>query len=136
MDEKSFLGVGWGFPPTFDKENAEVIMVSKEEDIRQSLSLFFQTHIGERIMRSDFGCIIHNYQFDRTDENLLGRLSFEIKQGLRTFEPRIIVHSVNSNKSNILDGVISVHIDYEIHSNNVRDNIVFPFYINEGTEIS
>lgn len=135
MEEKSFLGIGWGFPPTFDKENAEVIMVTKEEDIRQSLHIFFQTNIGERLMRSDYGCVIHNYLFDRTDDNLLGRLSFEIKQGLKTYEPRIIVHDVTTSKSNELDGLISINIDYEIHSNNVRDNIVFPFYINEGTEI-
>lgn len=135
MEEKSFLGIGWGFPPTFDKENAEVIMVTKEEDIRQSLHIFFQTNLGERLMRSDYGCVIHNYLFDRTDDNLLGRLSFEIEQGLKTFEPRIIVHNVTTSKSNTLDGLISINIDYEIHSNNVRDNIVFPFYINEGTEI-
>ena len=26
-------------------------------------------------------------------------------------------------------------VDYEIQSTNVRDNIVFPYYINEGTNI-
>lgn len=135
MEEKSFLGKGWGFPPTFDKKNAEIIMVSKEEDIRQSLQIFFQTKIGERIMRSDYGCVIHDYLFDRIDESFLGKLAFEIKQGLRRYEPRIIVHEVLAQKSNTLEGLISVEINYEIHSNNVRDNIVFPFYINEGTEI-
>ena len=135
MEEKSFLGIGWGFPPTFDKENAEVIMVTKEEDIRQSLHIFFQTNLGERLMRSDYGCVIHNYLFDRTDDNLLGRLSFEIKQGLKTYEPRIIVHDVNASKSDAINGLIHLEVVYEIHSTNVRDNIVFPFYLNEGTEI-
>ena len=49
--EKSFLGKGWSFPPAFDKKLGSVEMVSMEEDIRQSLEIYFGTKPGERIMR-------------------------------------------------------------------------------------
>jgi hypothetical protein len=39
----SFLGTGWNFPPEFSKRG-NVIMVSAEEDIRQSLFIFYQHH--------------------------------------------------------------------------------------------
>jgi len=133
--EKSFLGRGWGFPPTFNKENADVEMVTKEEDIRQSLYIFINTKFGERLMRSDYGCVVHEYMFERSDLDIIERLAFELKKSIRKYEPRIIVHDVNASKSEDINGLIHIELIYEIHSTNVRDNIVFPFYMNEGTEI-
>tara|TARA_B110000240_G_C13512661_1_gene460746 strand:+ start:7943 stop:8356 length:414 start_codon:yes stop_codon:yes gene_type:complete len=133
--EKSFLGRGWGFPPTFSKEKADIEMVSKEEDIRQSLIIFFNTKLGERIMRSDYGCIVHNYMFEKSDLDVYEQLAFELKQSIRIYEPRVIVHNVHASKSDAINGLIHLEVVYEVHSTNVRDNIVFPFYLNEGTEI-
>ena len=133
--EKSFLGRGWSFPPTFSKEMADIEMVSKEEDIRQSLKIFFNTKIGERIMRSNYGCVVHEYLFEKAESNILDKLAFELQQSLRLYEPRIMVIDVIANKSDVINGLIEFDIIYEVNSTNVRDNIVFPFYINEGTEI-
>ncbi len=133
--EKSFLGRGWGFPPTFNKEKSDVEMVSKEEDIRQSLIIFFNTKLGERIMRSNYGCIIHDYMFEKSDQDVIEELAFELKQSIRVYEPRVIVHRVNATKSDAISGLIHIDVLYEVHSTNVRDNIVFPFYLNEGTSI-
>ena len=133
--EKSFLGRGWSFPPTFRKEMADIEMVSKEEDIRQSLQIFFNTKIGERIMRSNYGCVVHEYLFEKAESSILDKLAFELQQSLRLYEPRIMVIDVIANKSDVINGLIEFDIIYEVNSTNVRDNIVFPFYINEGTEI-
>lgn len=133
--EKSFLGRGWSFPPTFNKENSDIEMVTKEEDIRQSLHIFFNTKFGERIMRSDYGCVVHEYMFERADVDVIERLAFELKETIKNYEPRIIVHDVTADKSDAIDGLVSIQVIYEIHSTNVRDNIVFPFYMNEGTKI-
>ena len=133
--EKSFLGRGWSFPPTFSKEMADIEMVSKEEDIRQSLKIFFNTKIGERIMRSNYGCVVHEYLFEKAESSILDKLAFELQQSLRFYEPRIMVIDVIANKSDVINGLVDFEIIYEVNSTNVRDNIVFPFYINEGTEI-
>ena len=133
--EKSFLGKGWSFPPTFSKEKADIEMVSKEEDIRQSLIIFFNTRLGERVMRSDYGCVVHNYMFEESDLNTLEELAFQLEQSITRYEPRIIVHDVHASKSDAINGLIHLEVVYEIHSTNVRTNIVFPFYLNEGTEI-
>ena len=134
--EKSFLGKGWSFPPTFSKEKADIEIVSKEEDIRQSLIIFFNTRLGERVMRSDYGCIVHNYMFEKSDLNTIKELAFQLKQSITRYEPRIIVHDVHASKSDAINGLIHLEVVYEIRSTNVRNNIVFPFYLNEGTEIN
>ena len=133
--EKSFLGIGWGFPPTFNKELAEVEMTTKEEDIKQSLQIYFHTKLGERIMLQDFGCIIHEHLFDRLDKSILDVLTFELKQNIGNIEPRIFVDELNIRPIDPEDGRIEINIVYKIISTNVRDNIVFPYFLNEGTNI-
>ena len=133
--EKSFLGKGWSFPPTFSKEKADVEMVSKEEDIKQSLHIYFNTKLGERIMRQDFGCIIHEHLFDRLDKSILDVLTFELKQNIGNIEPRIIVNEISIMPIDINEGSVEININYTVITTNVRDNIVFPYYLNEGTNI-
>ena len=135
MEEKSFLGIGWSFPPTFNKESTNVEMVTKELDIKQSLGIYFNTKIGERIMRPEYGCVIHNHIFDKLDQSVLDVLSFELTQNIGIIEPRIIVENIEVKTIDTNNGLLEVLIDYTIITTNVRDNIVFPYYINEGTHI-
>ena len=133
--EKAFLGTGWGFPPTFNKDLLSVEMVSNEKDIKESLQIYLSTKIGERVMRSNYGCLVHDYLFEPFDENIISSIGHEIKRTIYEFEPRIHVHEVTTNKSDVNEGVINIGVFYEIIATNVRDNIVFPFYINEGTNL-
>ena len=135
MKEKTFLGIGWSFPPTFNKESSDVKMVSDETDIKQSLEIYFNTKLGERIMRPNYGCVIHEHIFDKIDESILNILSFELTQNIGQIEPRIIIEKIEIKQSSIENGELQISIEYKIISSNVRDNIVFPFYINEGTNI-
>lgn len=135
MKEKTFLGIGWSFPPTFNKESSDVKMVSDETDIKESLEIYFNTKLGERIMRPSYGCVIHEHIFDKIDESILNILSFELTQNIGQIEPRIIIEKIEIKQSSIENGELQISIEYKIISSNVRDNIVFPFYINEGTNI-
>ena len=133
--EKAFLGTGWGFPPTFNKDLLSVEMVSNEKDIKESLQIYLSTKIGERVMRSNYGCLVHDYLFEPFDENIISSIGHEIKRTIYEFAPRIHVHEVTTNKSDVNEGIINIGVFYEIIATNVRDNIVFPFYINEGTNL-
>ena len=135
MKVKSFLGTGWSFPPTFLKESANIVLVSDEEDIKQSLKIYFNTKIGERIMRPEYGCVIHEHVFDRIDDSILDILSFELTQNIGQIEPRIIVEKIDTKKVDKDGGIIEINMIYRIITSNVRDNIVFPYYITEGTNI-
>mgnify|MGYP001386988605 FL=1 len=135
MKEKTFLGIGWSFPPSFNKDSSDIKMVSDETDIKQSLEIYFNTKLGERIMRPDYGCVIHEHIFDKIDDSILNILSFELTQNIGQIEPRIIIEKIQIKQSSIENGELKISIEYKIISSNVRDNIVFPFYINEGTNI-
>ena len=133
--EKSFLGTGWSFPPTFDKNLGDVKMVSDEKDIKESLQIYLNTRRGERLMRLNYGSTIHDHVFDSSRNDNLNFLSERLKNDIRTFEPRIIVNAVNIDTSDVKDGIVRFGIQYEIQSTNIRDNIVYPFYLVEGTHI-
>ena len=133
--EKSFLGKGWSFPPTFDKKLGDVKMVTMEEDIRQSLEIYFSTKLGERIMRNDYGCFLHSHVFELANESLIQGLSKELERSINEFEPRILITEITASKAESTEGMIEINIAYEIRATNNRSNIVFPFYLNEGTSI-
>tara|TARA_Y100001954_G_C15656752_1_gene525547 strand:- start:164 stop:574 length:411 start_codon:yes stop_codon:yes gene_type:complete len=135
MDKKSFLGIGWSFPPNFNNQSANIDTVTKEVDIKQSLEIYFNTKLGERIMRPDYGCVVHNRLFDKLDPSILDILTFELTQNIGLIEPRIIVEKIDINKTDINNGLIEIIVDYTIITTNVRDNIVYPYYINEGTHL-
>ena len=133
--EKSFLGRGWSFPPTFDKKRGDIEMVTMEEDIRQSLEIYFSTKLGERIMRNNYGCFLHSQVFELANESLIQGLSKELERSINEFEPRILIIEISALKALSTEGLIEINVAYEIRATNNRSNIVFPFYLNEGTSI-
>lgn len=132
---KSFLGRGWSFPPNFNKELGTVELVSELEDIRQSLQIYLSTRRGERLMRLDYGSFIHENIYDPARTTQLNYLAEQLRKDIRRYEPRVIVIQVEVDDSQRDEGIIQFKINYEVQANNVRDNIVFPYYILEGTHI-
>lgn len=135
-DNKTFLGTGWSFPPTFDKHSKSVKMVGEEEDIVQSLRLILSTSYGERVMRPDFGSNLALLNFRSMDGNTVNELRTYVEQSVLRFEPRVTLHNVEVNQDEIYEGILRIKLDYTIRKINVRTNIVFPYYFKEGTNVT
>ncbi|MEL7004372.1 MAG: GPW/gp25 family protein [Bacteroidota bacterium] len=133
--ETEFLGRGWGFPPEFDMRRSSSRMVAEEEDIKQSLFIILSTAPGERIMNPKFGCDLMITVFDSIDSLTINRIKDLVTYAVLNYEPRVTLHEVTVNVVNPLDGHVEVGLDYTIRKINVRTNIVFPFYLNEGTNV-
>jgi uncharacterized protein len=134
--KRSFLGTGWSFPVSFDKMNAGVEMASDLEDISQSIRIILSTTPGERIMQPDFGCNLRSLVFERADATLEPALNHLIYHALLNYEPRVIFHDATIISRDEAGGIMEVNVDYSIISTNTRHNIVFPFYLIEGTNIT
>jgi len=136
IHDNTFLGRGWSFPPRFDTENHQVVMVEEEADIRESLRLIMATAPGERIMNPKFGCGLTAYIFDSLDSLLINRIADSIRYAVLNFEPRVTLNDIRFDLTESFDkGVVRVTLDYTIRIINVRTNIVYPFYIKEGTNV-
>jgi len=130
---KSFLGTGWAFPPSFNKFTHTVETVSDEQDIQESIRIILGTYPGERIMQPKFGCYMRDWSFENIDNELLLKINEEIKRALLNFEPRVIFIDSQVAERDDLNGFLLIEINYKIIITNTRHNIVYPFYIKEGT---
>jgi len=135
-DIKSFLGTGWGFPPTFNKHTKSVNLVGGEEDVLESIKIILFTNLGERVMRPDFGSDVKGYTFKAMDAVVINQLNRTVERALKRHEPRINLNQVNFDTSNATEGTLLINLDYTIKSVNIRTNVVFPFYLKEGTHIT
>lgn len=133
---KTFLGVGWKFPPEFDKESKTVTLISEEDDIKESLIILFSTRPGERMMQPEYGCDLSIINFEPISSSLLGQLENLIQFAILRFEPRIQIDSIEILTEKALDGILEISVDYIVRKTNSRSNIVFPYYIIEGTDVS
>ncbi|MCW9708162.1 GPW/gp25 family protein [Fodinibius salsisoli] len=134
MAEKNFLGTGWSFPPTFNRGKGGVQMTSDAEDINRSLQILFTTMIGERVMQPRYGCDLQQFLFEPIDTSMKSYMREIIRDAILYFEPRIRLLQLYLEPIET-EGRIDITIEYEIKGTNSRFNFVYPFYIEEGTEI-
>lgn len=134
MKKNTFLGRGWSYPPEFGKEGDPTVMSSDEENIRQSLWMLFSTSPGERIHRYDYGCPLRSYVFDSLDVTTQTLLAEQIRKSVILFEPRISLDSLTFD-TEAQEGILYINLEYTIRQTNRRSNMVYPFYLNEGTDI-
>ena len=133
--QNNFLGTGWSFPPTFDKQRKAVQMTEKVDDIEKSLQILLTTTIGERLMQPRYGCNMEDLLFETLDTTTKTIIIDRIKTAILFFEPRIDAKKIDLDTSNELEGEITVRIEYLVPATNSRYNFVFPFYRKEGTEL-
>ena len=133
MDEqKAFLGRGWAWPVQLDPRTGLVASVAYEDDIRQSMRIILETAPGERVMRPNFGCGIHELVFEALDSTTIQRIRSTVEEALRRCEARIDVLSVEVDESATAEGKLLVEIEYRVRKTNQVGNLVFPFYFREG----
>src|SRR5258706_13747300 len=89
MEEFTFLGRGWAFPPQFNKQTGTVEMLSNEDDIKNSLQVLLSTRVGERIMQPSYGCNMDVLLFEPINESLLSYIKDLVFTAIYYFEPRV-----------------------------------------------
>jgi phage baseplate assembly protein W len=135
MSDIPFLGTGWSFPPTFDKDGATVEMLSDENDIRSSLEILLSTSVGERIMQPRYGCNLKNFLFEPLNTTMKAYIKDLVKKAILYFEPRVKLEEI-SLVADDNNGMLVITVEYTVRTTNTRNNLVFPFYIQEGTNVS
>ena len=133
LNNNAFLGRGWKFPPVLTEDG--VAMSSYEKDIEESLCVLFSTSPGERVNRYDYGCPLRRYAFEPLDTQTTVRMRGDIARAITLFEPRITLEEV-SFEEQADEGILLILITYTIIRTNSRSNMVYTFYLNEGTNLN
>lgn len=135
MENQTFLGRGWSFPPEFNRESKAVKMLEDEEDIRSSLHILLSTRPGERVMVPGYGCNLDELLFSPLNLTIETYVVDLIRTAILYYEPRIDVNKIEIDQTDEFYGVLLIRIDYTIRVTNSRMNMVYPFYKEEGNEL-
>ena len=128
-----FLGTGWAFPPRVDARG-RIMLASQERDVEEAIRMILLTPKGQRVMRPDFGCRIHDLAFAPNNATLLGLASYYVEEALNMWEPRIRVEDVSARVDPDAPERILIDVYYRIKATHDRRSLVFPFYRIPGEE--
>src|SRR4051794_29621669 len=131
---QEFVGAGGGFFPMRTDVTGRIVLVGHEQEIEESIRIVLSTVPGERPMRPDFGCAIHDFVFAPADATTAGLIAFEVRAALDRWEPRIEVHDVRVDFAAADVGTLHIQIGYRIRGSYDPRNLVFPFYVIPSTE--
>lgn len=128
---RKYLGVGWTFPIRINSRGA-FSLSSYEQDVQEAIWIILSTARGERQMLPSFGCGIHDYVFAPNNSITQGNIARAVRQALTQWEPRIDVLDVHIDTSPPPNTLL-IRVDYRIRTNNTLYNMVYPFFLQEGT---
>src|SRR5262245_35378741 len=120
--DRTFLGRGWSFPPTFDRDLSSVEMLEQEADIASSLEILLSTAQGERVMLPQYGCNLDELVFENLDTRMKTLMADKVESAILYHEPRIELESVGLDDSRELDGIVLIEITYRVKTTNSRFN--------------
>jgi phage baseplate assembly protein W len=135
--DKAFLGIGWSFPPEFQKhvDVLGVKMVAEEEDIAESLKILLSTSPGERVMQPSYGCRLRTKVFGIINQSSVTEIRDIIERAVLFFEPRVELEDIEVDTDDALEGKLKIYLTYRVRKTNTRSNIVYPFYFLEGSQV-
>jgi phage baseplate assembly protein W len=134
--KNDIIGTGWKFPPAFNKDTYSAAMVAGPEDIRESLQILITTVQGERIMLPDYGSGLQSMLYENVTNTLIHLMKDKINQAILYFEPRVTTDNIDITVDPDTEGLIWINVSYTISVSNERANMVYPYYLTEGTSVS
>lgn len=133
MADKAFLGMGMKFPPQINPATGRFVVSTNEESVKESIYLILMTQKSERFLRPEFGSDLLSYTFMDINLTSVSILKRNITDQLLSQEPRIGDITIETD-STTKPGCLILNIGYTIIESNTRDNLVFPFYVDQIEE--
>jgi len=127
------LGSGLAFPLGVD-DRGRIALAREEIDVEQAIRIILSTAPGERPMRPEFGCAVHDCVFERIEADTLARIDQAVRVALDRWEPRIDLEDIVFETRR--EGELLVHLRYRLRATNDVRNLVFPFYVVPAEETS
>ena len=126
--DREFLGRGLAFPMQVNPRG-EIALAGGQRDIEQAIRLILETIPGERKMRPEFGCRIHELVFAPNNASTEGLVIHYVEEALKRWEPRIDVQEVDVDTDPNWDGALLVEIKYRVKDTHDQRSIVYPFHL-------
>lgn len=124
---EEFVGRGLAFPLRVDA-TGRLALVGREQELVESMRLILGTAPGERPMRPEFGCAIHEHVFAAADATTTGRIAHDVEAALERWEPRVDVLGVRVAVDDDDPSLLWIDVTWTPRDDNDPRNLVVPFY--------
>jgi Bacteriophage baseplate protein W len=121
------LGRGIAFPFRAGAHGG-IALSGGEDDVEEAIRVILATAPGERRVRPEFGCDVHEYVFEQLTASTLGHVDRAIRQALDRWEPRILVERIEFTSDDVA-ATLFVDITYRLRTSNSLRNLIYPFYV-------
>jgi phage baseplate assembly protein W len=128
LRNREFLGQGLAFPLQVNPRGG-IALATGDRDIEQAIRIVLETVPGERVMRPEFGCRVHELIFAPNNASTHGLIIHYVEQALERWEPRIQVREIEVNTDPSNGAALLVEIKYVIKDSHDERSIVYPFFL-------
>ena len=97
--------------------------------MEQNIRIILGTAPGERQMRPDFGCKVHDLVFRPNNRPTANMAEDFVRMAISKWEPRVGGLEVRANPDPYEANTLRIEIDYIITKTNTTRNMVYPFYL-------
>lgn len=127
------IGSGWRYAPGIDGRGG-IALSSGEQDIEEAIDIILSTAKGQRVMRPEFGCRIHELLFAPLNASTMTAARHYIEEALGWWEPRIDVENVEVSEDPTMPACLLILIEYTIRATHDKRALVYPFYTIPGED--
>src|SRR5690348_13422311 len=128
IEPGDFLGSGWAFPMRISPTGG-IALSRHEYDIEEAIRIILGTAKGERHMRPQFGCGIHDLVFAPNNATTAGLVQSYVAEAIGWWEPRVELLDVIVETDPAERNSLIINIHYRVRSTNDERNLVYPFYL-------
>jgi hypothetical protein len=110
-------------------------MSQYEDNIYESIIIILGTALGERVMRPDFGCAIHDLVFAPNNANTHGLIMYYVREAITKWEPRVQDLTVEVETEPEDETKVLVKVEYRVIATNNVFNLVYPFFLQRSEAV-
>ncbi len=125
---ENIIGKGWAFPPRLD-HRGQIAVVDGPTEIEQAIRIILNTSPGQRVMRPEFGCRLHELVFAPNNSQTAGLAERYVREALGRWEPRIDLEKVEVAPDERNRARLLISVTYRIKATLSSRSLVYPFYI-------
>jgi phage baseplate assembly protein W len=129
---KDIIGRGWAFPPQIGPQG-RLALTHERSELEQAIKIILMTSPGQRVMRPNFGCRVHELVFAPSNNHTAAQARRYVEEALMMWEPRIDVNNVNVRPDlQNGNGRLLIEIEYQVKATHDQRSLVYPFYLIPG----
>ena len=111
-----------------------IATVEENDSVRQAIFLLLSTIPGERVMRPDYGCLIHRLVFSPNDDTTAGLAIHYVRRAIERWEPRVEILKIDATRSPDSPEQLDLLLEYRVRVTGRVETAGYAFNL-EGEQI-